>query len=96
MGFLRKLQNQPEHIRKIILWGTVVILGLGLAIWWINSSYRSLKGFEKEKFIEKMNLPNFMQGLEDLPEIKMPEINEEELKNLEREINQQSTTNNEQ
>ena len=67
----------------------VVILGLGLAIWWIDSSYRKLKEFEKEKFIEEINLPTFEKELENLPEIKMPEISEEELKKLEEEINQQ-------
>jgi len=73
----------------MILWIVIIILGLGLAIWWIDSSYQKLKEFEKEKFIEKINLPSFEKELENLPEIKMPEIDEEELKKLEEEINQQ-------
>ncbi len=81
MNFIERLRKQPEYIRKIILWSIIVIVGLGLAAWWINLSRRKIKEFNKEKFIEKINLPSFKEaGLENLLEIKMPEISEEELK----------------
>jgi len=84
VGFLKKLQSQPEYIRKMVLWSVVIILGLGLVIWWINSSYQKLKKFEKEEFIKKMNLPSFRGELENLPEIKIPKIDEgKELRNNE-------------
>lgn len=82
MSFLRKLQSQPEQTRKIILWSIVVILGLGLAIWWVGSSYQKLKEFKKEEFIEKINLPDFK---ERIPGIEIPEISEEGLKKLKKE-----------
>ncbi len=69
----------------MILWIVIIILGLGLAIWWIDSSYQKLKEFEKEKFIEEIGLPSLEKELENLPEIKMPEIDEETLKELEKE-----------
>lgn len=69
----------------MILWIVIIILGLGLAIWWIHSSYQKLKEFEKEKFIEEIGLPSLEKELENLPEIKMPEIDEETLKELEKE-----------
>ena len=83
MNFINKLRNQPEYIRKIILWSIVVIIALGLSIWWIHGSYWRIKKFPKEEFYEKVNLPNFE---EELPKIEMPEINEEELEKLKEEI----------
>jgi len=83
MSFIKKLQRQPEYIKKIILWSIVIIVGLGLSIWWIYGSYWRIKKFPKEEFIEKMKLPDFG---EELPKIEMPEFPEEELKKLKEEI----------
>jgi len=91
MGFLRKIQNQPEHIRKIILWSLVVIFGLGLATWWVKNFQQKIKSFEKEEFIEELKIPSLKEELKGLPEIEIPkieipEISEEELKKLEETI----------
>jgi len=67
VDFLNKLQKQPEHIRRLILWSIVAVIGLGLAIWWIDDSYHKLKEFEKEKFIEKINLPDLSPAGVELP-----------------------------
>ena len=74
MSFLDKLRNQPESTRKLILWVVVVIIGLGLTIWWINSSYRKIKEFPKEGIIDKMSLPAFE---EKLPKMEMPTVKEQ-------------------
>lgn len=66
MNFLDKLRKQPEHIRKLILWITVVILGLILAVLWINSSYKKIQELKSQNVIEELNLPN----------LEMPVINE--------------------
>lgn len=55
--FLKKLQKQPEHIRKLILWTIVVIIALILGVWWFCGSYQKIKKFETEKFMEELNLP---------------------------------------
>lgn len=84
--FINKLRNQPESTRKLILWVVVLIIGLGLTIWWINNSYRKIKEFPGEEVINKMNLPlTFPEGKvrglpafeKELPKIEMPEINEQ-------------------
>lgn len=74
MNFIKKIQGQPESVRKMILWSVVVILGLGLAIWWINNSYQKFKEFEKEKFMK--DLPAFEKELFEIeiPKIEMPKI----------------------
>ena len=59
MDFINKLQNQPEHIRKVILWIIVIIVALILASWWIYNSYWKLKNFPKEEFIKELKLPKF-------------------------------------
>jgi len=74
LNFIQKLREQPVHIRKMILWSAVIIIGLGLSIWWIHSSYWRIKKFPKEEFYEKVSLPNFE---EELPKIEMPEDNEQ-------------------
>ncbi len=82
-NFLEKLRKQPEHIRKLILWIIIIIIGLGLSIWWIHSSYWKIKKFPKEEFIENIKLPDFEK---ELPKMEMPEFPEEELEKLREEI----------
>ena len=60
-GFLKKIQNQPEYIRKIILWITIIIVALALGSWWIYSSYWKIKKFPKEEFIKELELPQFKE-----------------------------------
>ena len=58
MNFLKKIQQQPEHIRKLILWVVMVIIGLGLIILWVWISSREIKRFSKERFIQNLNFPS--------------------------------------
>lgn len=63
MNILKKLQKQPEHIRKMILWIAVVVVGLGLAIWWIHSSYWKIKEFQPKEIIKEQWINNIEQQL---------------------------------
>lgn len=78
MNILKKLRQQSEFKRKIILWLIVIIVGLGLVTFWIWNSYRKMKEFPKEKFIQELNLPE----VEKLPEI---DFLEKELERIEEE-----------
>ncbi len=80
MKFLEKLQKQPEYVRKLILWTIIVIVGIGLAIFWIWSSHRRIEGFSKEKFIEEFNLPFLKSKIDKLPKIEISPAPEKELK----------------
>ncbi len=71
MNFLDKIRKQPEYIRKLILWITVVILGLILAVLWINSSYKKDQKLKSQNIIQELNFPEI-----EMPKIEMPVINE--------------------
>jgi len=65
LDFLNKVRNQPEHVRKIILWVIVIITALILAGWWIYSSYWKIKNFPKEEFINPVK-KEFFNGVKEL------------------------------
>lgn len=71
MNILKKLQNQPEYIRKIILWATVIIIASLLGIFWLYNSARRIKEFPKEEFMEQLEIPKI-----EIPEIEIPTNNE--------------------
>lgn len=80
MDFLEKLRKQPEHVRKIILWTTVIIIGLILSFFWIKEILKNIEEVKSSpSFIPKLELD------ENMPEI--PKLPEQELKQLEEEIN---------
>ncbi len=83
MDIVKKLQNQPEYIRKIILWLIVIIIGLSLLVWWVKSFSQKLKEFEKEEFIGGLNLPSLDEQLQKLPEAEVPQDLGGELERLE-------------
>ncbi len=68
MRFLEKIQRLPEKKRKVILWSIVTVLAVSLLFWSLNSFQNRVKGFQKEEFIEELNLPEI-----EIPQ--MPEIN---------------------
>lgn len=75
-SFLQKIRSLPESRRKIILWTAVVIVGLGLTVWWVKNFQEKLKSFKKEEIKEQLQLPTLEEKLKTLPEIKIPEISE--------------------
>lgn len=66
--FLKKLQNQPIYIRKIILWLIVIILALFLFFWWVNSVKKGLKSFQEKK----LEFPPFSEKLREIPKLEIP------------------------
>lgn len=61
--FIEKLRNKPEHVKKIILWVVVIIIGLILAVLWIIISSQRIKKFQKE-----INLPAIQQQIKNIQE----------------------------
>lgn len=75
MNILQKFQNQPEKVRKAILWLVVIIAGLILFIFWLKNAQEKIKNFQKEG----LGLPSLKEQIEGMPKIEMPETSEEEL-----------------
>jgi len=84
MKALNKLQSLPIKTRKIILWSTVIVLALGLLVWWVNSIKNRVAEFSGDEFMEELNLPSV-----EMPEI--PEFPEEELQTIEQAIKELET-----
>ena len=70
MNLLDKLRKQPIYIRKIILWITIIILGIILGYLWIYSSYKNIENFKKQNIMENIELPELELPL--LEALKIP------------------------
>jgi len=57
MDFLDNLRKKPKHVRKFILWITVIITALILGTWWFYSSYNKIKNFPKREILKELNFP---------------------------------------
>ena len=91
MKFIEKLQKQPEHVRKIILWAVVIVIGIGLAIWWLFYFSQKIKEFKQEELIEQLNLPVLEEKFKEFPEKEVPEFlkTEKEIKKQGEKINEE-------
>jgi len=94
MNFLKKIQEQPEHIRKIIFWTVVIIVGVIFLFTWIYSLKIKIEEAKQQKVLEQLKPPKFEEEL-NLPQVEMPEIpelSEEELKQLEEMLKESEQT----
>lgn len=85
MSFLKKIQEKPEPIRKIIFWIIVIFLGIVFLIIWIYSVKTRLEATRGQRIFEQLRPPKFEEKLE-FPKIEIPKLSEEELKKLEEEL----------
>lgn len=76
----------------MILWSTVIVIGLVFFIFWIKFAQREIENFQKEG-LKRFQDP-LQEKLEEMPKIQMPkieipELSEEEIKKLEEELKKQ-------
>jgi len=86
MSLLDKIRNQPEYIRKIIVWFVVIIFGLILLFFWLKVVSSKIKEVEKEDFLGKTDFSEIKDGFKNIPKIEILELTEEEQKQLEEEL----------
>ena len=86
MTFLEKIRHLSETRKKIIFWSLIIIIGLGLFLFYFKNIQNNIKNFKLINFKEELKMPDFGEELKDLPKIEMPEISEEELRKIEEEI----------
>jgi len=70
--FLEKIQNLPENRRKIILWATVVVLGLVFFIWYFKNV--RLVPIDKEQMQSDLKLQDLKEDLKNLPKFEWPKF----------------------
>ena len=70
--FLEKIQKLPEDKRKIILWATVVILGLVFFVWYFKNI--KLVPVDKEKLQSDLKLQDLKEDLKNLPKFELPKF----------------------
>ena len=61
MGFIDKLRNKPEHIRKLILWIIVIIFALILGSFWFYNSWWRIRNFPKQEILKELDLPDLRE-----------------------------------
>lgn len=97
MDILEKIRNQSETKKKVILWTTIIVIGLVLFLLYLKNTQNSIKNFKSIELKEKFRLPSLGEELKGWPKFEMPEVAEQELKKIEEEIKKideekQSTT----
>lgn len=81
---MKKLQSQPEYVRKIILWLIVLGVGAGLFFFWIKSVQKKFQVFSGENLKERFQPPSALEEqFKNLPKLEMPTTSEQSLKELE-------------
>jgi len=83
--FIEKLQNQPEGVRKIILWSVVIIVAFCFFAVYIKFFVgKRIEGFQKERIIKELQLPELKEELKNLPipGFEAPGVKKEELENV--------------
>ena len=63
--FLEKIQKLPERTKKIILWTTVIIIGLFLFTWWVKNLEERIKTFQKETLLEQFGGTEIKEQFEE-------------------------------
>ena len=71
MEDLKDIQKWPEKKRKIVLWAAVVLLAIVLLALWLPGFQERLKNFKGQE----IDLPDFQGRSENMPDIKIPNIN---------------------
>jgi hypothetical protein len=70
--FLEKIQKLPEDERKIILWATVIILGLVIFIWYFTNI--KLGPINKEQLQSDLKINELKDNLNKVPNVEMPKF----------------------
>jgi hypothetical protein len=74
MNILEKIQKLPEGKKKIILWGTVIIIGIALFFFWTKNVKKSFTNFNMGEFQKQLNFPKIEIPKVDLPDLKLPDL----------------------
>ena len=65
MKFLKKIQELNIFWRKFILFGIIILLGIGLGFLFVKNFKNTLGRFEKDNFWKGLNIQNLKEEIEE-------------------------------
>lgn len=90
MKLLKKIQSQPENIKKIILWAVIIPFAVIILVIWVKDIQNKVNNFDVSSLKNQLQIPALEEDLSNLPKLEMPKVSlpeiplsEEELKQLE-------------
>ena len=81
--FLEKIRQKSKEERKAIFWILVIFFGIAFFGFWLLTVKQQVDSFNKDKVRQDFNLPQLEEQFKNLPKLKLPEINQEDLKQIE-------------
>ena len=80
--FLEKIRQKSKEERKAIFWIFVIFFGIALFGFWLLTVKQQVDSFNKDKVRQDFNLPQLEEQFKNLPKLELPEINQEDLKQI--------------
>jgi len=81
--FLEKIRQKSKEERKAIFWILVIFFGIAFFGFWLLTVKQQVDSFNKDKVRQDFNLPQLEEQFKNLPKLELPEINQEDLKQIE-------------
>ncbi len=76
MKALEKIRNLSEGKRKLILWSSVIIIGVILLFFYAKNIRQKIQEFKGEDLKEQLKIPELREELNKLPKIELPQLPE--------------------
>jgi len=80
--FLEKIRQKSKEERKAIFWILVIFFGIAFFGFWLLTVKQQVDSFNKDKVRQDFNLPQLEEQFKNLPKLELPEINQEDLKQI--------------
>ena len=89
MKILNKIQALSDKGKKIILWITLIIIGIFLIVFYIQNMKNKVKNLKEEDIEEGLQISEIKERFKNLPKFEIPE----EIKSIFEEITSSSPSN---
>jgi len=77
------IEDLSKSTRKIIFWIVIILISLGLLINFALATKERLERARADEVKEGLGIPTLQEQWEKMPQIEIPEIDEESMKELE-------------
>jgi len=90
--FFEKIQQKSKAERKTIFWILVIFFGIAFFGFWLLAVKRQINSLNKGKIKQDFNLSQLEEQLKNLPKLELPKIDQQELKQIEDLLKQETVT----